>query len=171
MAEGRIIERHQEAITGALDLITAEGRDLAAALGDEGWSRLIDKHNYRVRRQISAYGGDEVNCSGDGFLVAFDDPASAIRCALGAIETVAELDLELRAGVHIGEVSRMGKSDLAGIAVHFAQRLCADAGTGKVLTSSAAMAQCQDSGLTFEDRGTARFKGIPGEWQTFDAHT
>jgi class 3 adenylate cyclase len=146
-----------------------ESTPMAAVLGNERWGATIDQHNELVRHQIVAHGGDEVKCTGDGFLVAFDQPASAIRCALDAMRAVNELGLELRAGVHVGEVTRMGKSDLSGLAVHFAQRLCAQAGGGEVLTSSAAVEGCDDDAITFESRGRVRLKGIPGKWDIFDA--
>ena len=108
---------------------------MAAACGDERWNALIEQHNERVRRQMKRYGGHEVKCTGDGFLVAFDEPEAAICCAGAAIETVAGLGLELRAGVHIGEVSHMSGHDFSGLAVHFAERLSAQAGVGQVLVS------------------------------------
>ena len=142
---------------------------MAAALGDERWSALIEQHNDTVRRVIRAEGGHEVKCTGDGFLVAFSDSAAAVRCALGAIEWVAGLGLELRAGVHHGEVSRMGSRDLSGLAVHFAQRLCTRAESGQVLASDAVRQDCAGSGISFEERGKAELKGIPGLWEVFEA--
>ena len=85
------------------------------------------------------------------------------------MRSVNELGLELRAGVHVGEVTRMGKSDLSGLAVHFAQRLCAQAEPGEVLSSNAAMDGCHDAAITFEGKGSVRLKGIPGKWEIFDA--
>ena len=142
---------------------------LAASLGDEAWSALIDEHNSRVHRQVVACGGHEVKSTGDGFLVAFDDVEAAIGCALGSMEAVADLGLELRAGVHVGEVSHMGKYDLSGLAVHFAQRLCARAVGGQLLVSDAVRGACSGSGIRFEERGRAQLKGIPGEWEVFEA--
>lgn len=141
----------------------------AAALGDERWSDLIDRHNETVRRQIKACGGHEVKCTGDGFLVAFDDTEAAISCAWATMESVAGLGLELRAGVHVGEVSRMGSNDLAGLAVHFAQRLCAFAHGGQLLVSAAVRDACAGADLRFEQRGRTELKGIPGEWEVFEA--
>jgi class 3 adenylate cyclase len=141
----------------------------AAALGDERWSALIDQHNDRLRRAIQAEGGHEVKCTGDGFLAAFDDSAAAVRCARNAIESVAGLGLELRAGVHLGEVSRMGSHDLSGLAVHFAQRLCARAGGGQLLVSDAVRVACAGTAIRFDDRGKAGLKGIPGHWEVFEA--
>ena len=142
---------------------------LAAALGDERWSALIDAHNERVRRHVVSHGGQEVKCTGDGFLVAFDEPAPAVRCAWACMESIAGLGVELRAGVHTGEVHRMGSRDLAGLAVHFAQRLCARAEGGQVLVSADVRHACAGTGIVFEDRGKAQLKGFEGEWEVFEA--
>ncbi len=142
---------------------------MAASLGDARWSELIDHHNARVRRHIKKTDGIEVKCTGDGFLVAFEETENAIRCAQAAMESIAGLGLELRAGVHVGEVSRMGSHDLSGLAVHFAQRLCARAASGQVLVSDAVRAACAKSDISFEHRGKAEFKGIPGQWEVFEA--
>ena len=85
------------------------------------------------------------------------------------MESIAGLGLELRAGVHVGEVSRMGSRDISGLAVHFAQRLCAQADGGQVLASAAVRDACAGSGLRFVERGTAELKGIPGSWEIFEA--
>ncbi len=141
----------------------------AAALGDERWGALIDQHNERLRAHMRHCGGHEVKCTGDGFLIAFDATEDAVRCALGAMESIAGLGLELRAGVHVGEVSRMGSRDISGLAVHFAQRLCARADGGQVLASGAVRDDCAGSALRFVERGTAELKGIPGSWEIFEA--
>jgi class 3 adenylate cyclase len=142
---------------------------MAAALGDERWSELIDRHNERVRKHVKKCGGHEVKCTGDGFLIAFDETEAAIRCAHAAMESVAGLGLELRAGVHVGEVKRMSGHDLSGLAVHFAQRLCARADSGQVLVSDAVRDACAGTDVRFEERGKAQLKGIPGEWEVFAA--
>jgi class 3 adenylate cyclase len=177
-----VIDEVERFLTGTITLFTdtmtttmlftdiVDSTPLAARLGDEAWGTLIDEHNDRIRQQILRHGGDELKCTGDGFLVTFPNPGPAVRCALAAMASVDDLDLELRAGIHVGEVTRMGKSDVSGLAVHFAQRLCATALARQVLTSAAAMEQCADEGILFEDHGMASLKGIPGEWQIFDAH-
>jgi class 3 adenylate cyclase len=141
----------------------------AAALGDERWSALIDQHNERLRTIMKNCRGHEVKCTGDGFLVAFDETEAAIRCAHEAMVSMAGLGLELRAGVHMGEVSRMGSHDISGLAVHFAQRLCAQAARGQVLVSDAVREACGGADVRFEGRGKAELKGIPGEWEVFEA--
>ena len=142
---------------------------LAATLGDVRWAALIDEHNARVHRQVVAHGGHEVKSTGDGFLVAFDEPEPAIRCALACMDAVHDLGLVLRAGVHVGEVARMGKNDLSGLAVHFAQRLCGRAGNDQVLVSAAVRQGCAEGSLVFVPMGEAELKGIPGSWEVFDA--
>ena len=143
----------------------------AAALGDEAWSELIDGHNALVKRQVVAHGGRVLKSTGDGFLVAFDeaDADAAVRCARAAMEAVRVLDLELRAGVHVGEVFPMGKDDLSGLSVHFAQRLCGRANGGQVLVSAAVRDGCAGSGLEFAAGDEAQLKGIPGSWEIFEA--
>ena len=143
----------------------------AAALGDEAWSALIDEHNAQVKRQVVAHGGRVLKSTGDGFLVAFDesDADAAVRCARACMVAVAGLDLELRAGVHVGEVFPMGKDDLSGLAVHFAQRLCGRAEGDHVLVSAAVREGCAASDLEFDERGEAELKGIPGSWEIFEA--
>ena len=124
-----------------------------------------------MKRQALAHGGRVLKSTGDGFLVAFEesDADAAVRCARASMVAVAGLELELRAGIHVGEVFPMGKDDVSGLAVHFAQRLCARARGGQVLASAATRDACTGSGIAFEDRGSAELKGIPGEWEIFEA--
>ena len=134
---------------------------MAAALGDTRWNALIEQHNDRLRKQLKKWRGHEVKCTGDGFLLAFDEPEAAIRCAVAAVEAIAGLGLELRAGVHVGEVSPMSSHDLSGLAVHFAQRLSAQAGAGQVLVSADVRDACASSGIVFEAR-QGRVQGLRG---------
>lgn len=142
---------------------------LAASMGDERWSALIEDHNDRMHQHAAAHGGHEVKHTGDGFLVAFDDTDSAVRCALATMAAVAKLGLVIHAGIHVGEVARMGKTDFSGIAVHFAQRLCARAEGGQLLTSADVRSGCADAAIAFEGRGLVTLKGIPGKWEIFEA--
>ena len=142
---------------------------LAASLGDVRWGVLIDDHNDRLRRLVVAHGGYEVKSTGDGFLVAFDEPEPAILCARACMDAVRDLGLALRAGIHLGEVTRMGKDDLSGLSVHFAQRLCGRAEADQVLVSEAVREGCAGSSLTFASQGEAELKGIPGSWEVFEA--
>jgi class 3 adenylate cyclase/pimeloyl-ACP methyl ester carboxylesterase len=143
----------------------------AASLGDEAWSALIDEHNARVKRQVVAHGGRVLKSTGDGFLIAFDESEApaAVRCARESMVAVADLELQLRAGLHVGEVFPMGKDDVSGLAVHFAQRLCGRAQGDQVLVSAAVREGCAEGGLEFVPRGEAELKGIPGSWEVFEA--
>ena len=142
------------------DIVDSTAR--AASLGDAAWSTLIDEHNTRVHRRVVAHGGHEVKSTGDGFLVAFDSPEPAIHCAFDAMDVVADLGLELRAGVHLGEVSRMGKNDMSGLAVHFAQRLCARATGGQLLVSDAVRQACPGPGHPLRGPRPGTPQGDPG---------
>ncbi len=166
---GRLTAFSDRMVTTMLFTDIVDSTPLAAELGDEEWSTLIDEHNVRVRRQVVAQGGHALKSTGDGFLAAFDETPPAIRCALASMAAVEDLGLSLRAGVHVGEVARMDRSDLSGLAVHFAQRLCARARGGQVLVSAAVRDACTGSGIAFEDQGKAQLKGIPGEWEVFEA--
>jgi class 3 adenylate cyclase len=167
---GRVIPFTDRLRTTMLFTDIVDSTPLAASMGDERWSALMDDHNERMQQLVAAHGGHEVKNTGDGFLVAFDDTDCAVRCALATMAALADLGLELRAGVHVGEVAHMGKTDFSGIAVHFAQRLCARAEGGQLLTSADVRSGCEDTAITFEGRGLATFKGIPGKWEIFEAH-
>jgi pimeloyl-ACP methyl ester carboxylesterase len=138
----------------------------AADLGDERWRSLLGAHHAQVRRQLDRFRGNEVNTTGDGFLATFDGPARAIRCATAIRDAVRGLGLEVRAGLHTGEVE-MSDGDIAGIAVHPAAQVAATAQPGEVLVSRTVVDLVAGSGLTFADRGAQSLKGVPGEWQLF----
>jgi class 3 adenylate cyclase len=140
----------------------------AAQLGDAAWSDLLHAHNLRVRAELARYGGREVDTAGDGFLATFDGPARAVRCAQAIAEAVRPLGLEIRAGVHTGEVEVV-EDDIRGLAVHIGARIAALAGPSEVLASRTVKDLVVGSGLEFEDRGTHRLKGVPDEWQVFAA--
>ena len=138
----------------------------AAALGDRGWRELLEQHHELVRRQLLRFRGAEVDTAGDGFFASFDGPARAIRCACAIMESIRELGLEVRAGLHTGECELVdGK--VAGIAVHTGARVASQARPGEVLVSSTVKDLVAGSGIEFEDRGAAELKGIPGEWRLF----
>ncbi|HET7417542.1 MAG TPA: adenylate/guanylate cyclase domain-containing protein [Solirubrobacterales bacterium] len=143
----------------------------AARLGDRGWRQLIERHDAAVRRQLSLYRGREVKTMGDGFLATFDGPARAIRCAAALQGEVEGLGVEVRAGIHTGEVELIGE-DVGGMAVNIGARIGALAEPGEVLVSSTVRELVVGSGLEFADRGVRTLKGAPGEWRLFavDAH-
>jgi len=131
-----------------------------AALGDAVWRNLLERYYALARRELTAYAGVEVDTAGDGLLARFDGPARAIRCARAIQRAATELGLELRAGVHTGEVELAGTA-IRGIAVHTASRIASLAGPGEVYTSSTVRDLVAGSGLAFEDRGIHTLKGIP----------
>ena len=142
--------------------------DRAASVGDQAWRDLVQAHNTVVRSQLSRYRGVELSTAGDGFLATFDGPARAINCAQEIGRLVREHGLEVRAGVHTGEVERVG-NDVAGIAVHIGARIGALAQPGEVLVSGTVRDLVAGSGLEFSDRGMHELRGVPGKWRVFAA--
>ena len=140
----------------------------AAALGDQDWKRLLERHQAIVRWRLAEFRGTELNTTGDGFFASFDGPGRAIRFAQAAIEDLRDIGLEIRAGVHTGEVEEAG-DDIGGIAVHIAARIAARAGDGEVLVSSTVRDLVAGSGLEFADRGESSLKGVPGVWHLLAA--
>ena len=138
----------------------------AAHIGDGPWNRLLEQHNETVREVLERYRGAEVATTGDGFLVTFDGAARAVHAAVAIRDALRNLDLEIRAAVHTGEVEVI-PGNLRGVAVHEAARILALAEPGEVLVSSTTRELASGSGLRFEDRGTHRLKGVPDERQVF----
>jgi len=138
----------------------------ADQLGDRRWRYLLDEHHARIRRLLERFRGSEVDTAGDGFFATFDGPARAVRCA-GAIEdTVRDIGIEIRAGLHTGEVERRGSS-VTGLAVHAGARVAALAQASEVLVTSTVQMLVLGSGISFADRGEHTLKGVPGKWQLF----
>jgi pimeloyl-ACP methyl ester carboxylesterase len=142
--------------------------DRARELGDERWRQLLDRHEAVVGRQIARFDGRCVKSTGDGVLATFDGPARAIRCALAIKEAVRGLGLEVRAGVHAGEVELRG-DDVGGIAVHIAARVAATAGANEVLVSRTVADLIAGSEVRLTDRGEYDLKGLPERWRLFAA--
>ena len=138
----------------------------ASELGDRAWRELLDRHDATVRRQLDRYRGTEVKAVGDGFLATFDGPARAIQCALAVRENLEPLGLDVRAGLHTGEVERRG-DDVGGIAVHIGARVAGLAEPGEVLVSSTVKDLVVGSGIGFDARGIHTLKGVPDEWRLF----
>jgi class 3 adenylate cyclase len=138
----------------------------AASLGDHDWRGLLDRHDEVLRVALERHGGVEVRTTGDGMLSTFDSPARAVRCALDMIEAAQTTGLDIRAGVHTGEVEHRD-GDLVGIGVHIGARVAALAGRGEVLVSSAVPPLVVGSGLDFADHGEHKLKGVPGAWRLF----
>jgi len=140
----------------------------AAELGDRRWRGLLEAHHAIVRRELGRWRGREINTTGDGFLATFDGPTRAIRCACAIKEAVRALGIEIRAGLHTGEIELAG-SNVSGIAVHIAARVMGGSGPGEVLVSNTVKDLVAGSGILFTDRGLQVLKGIPGEWRLFAA--
>jgi class 3 adenylate cyclase len=138
----------------------------AARIGDRSWADLLGRHYQRLARQVTRFRGREIDQTGDGIFATFDGPARAIRCALACVRSVRDLGVEIRAGVHIGEVQREGDG-LRGLAVHVGARVGALAGPGEVLVSSTVKDLVAGSGLAFNDRGEHELKGVPGAWRLY----
>ncbi len=140
------------------DLVGSTER--ARELGDRAWGELLVRHHALVRHEIERFGGEEIDTAGDGFLALFDGPARAVRCALAIRDGLAELGLEVRAGVHTGEVERPRGEKPRGIAVHAGARVAAQAGAGEVLVSGTTRDLVAGSGLEFRAQGEFELKGI-----------
>jgi class 3 adenylate cyclase len=138
----------------------------AAALGDQRWRSMLDAHDQSVREQLRRFRGREINTTGDGFVVSFDGPARAIRCAQAIAETTGKLGVQLRVGLHTGECDVRG-DDLGGLAVHIAARVGALAAPGEILVSGTVKDLVVGSGIEFSERGEHELKGVPGTWRLF----
>jgi class 3 adenylate cyclase len=139
---------------------------LASQVGDRRWSELLEEHRAVVRRELGRHRGREIDTTGDGFLATFDGPARAVRCACMIRDAVRRLGIEIRAGLHTGEVE-VRKEGLAGVAVHIGQRVLAEAAPSEVLVSSTVKDLVVGSGIDFRERGAHQLRGIPGEWHLF----
>jgi class 3 adenylate cyclase/pimeloyl-ACP methyl ester carboxylesterase len=140
--------------------------DRAAALGDSKWRRLLDEHDDIVRDRVTRLGGKLIKTTGDGALATFEGPAKCIRSTIALRQALGTIDVDIRAGLHAGEVEVRGE-DVGGIAVHIAARVMGEAASGEILASSTVKDLVVGSGITFTDRGTRALKGIPDEWRLF----
>jgi class 3 adenylate cyclase len=150
------------------DIVASTER--ASAIGDHAWKELLEHHHAMVRQELTRFRGREIDTAGDGFLATFDGPARAVRCAQAIVERVEAIGLEVRAGVHTGEIELMAER-VGGIAVHIGSRVAALAGPRQVLVSATVKDLVAGSGLEFEDAGTFGLKGVPGEWRLFAARS
>lgn len=143
-----------------------ESTSQASAMGDLAWRDRLDAHDAMVRRQLARFRGTEVKTTGDGFLARFDGPARAIQCACAMRDGAWQLGIEVRVGLHAGEVELRG-DDIAGISVHIGARVAALAGAGEVLVSRTVTDLVAGAGIAFEARGEHDLKGVPGRWGVF----
>jgi len=168
LAEGRTDSAPERVLTTVLFTDIVESTQRAAELGDRRWRELLEAHNVTVRAQLARFGGREMRSTGDGFFATFDGPARAIACAQGSLDGVGALGLDLRVGVHTGEVEIVADR-IEGLAVHIGARIAAEARPCEVLVSSVVRDLAAGSGINFEDRGVRQLKGVPGEWRLFAA--
>ena len=136
------------------------------AVGDRAWTALLEQHDRAIDRQLKRFGGHLVKQTGDGVVAIFDGPARAVQCAASIRDALRQLGIAVRIGVHVGEIERRG-DDVAGVAVHIAQRVQAKAGPGEVLVSRTVVELVVGSDLDFVDRDEHELKGLPGTWRLF----
>jgi pimeloyl-ACP methyl ester carboxylesterase len=174
-----IIDEIQEFLTGVraepeIDRVLAtvmftdiaSSTEHAAQMGDRRWRELLDEHDAIVIRLVDQYKGRYIKHTGDGCLATFDGPGRAVQCASAIRTSVQRLAIDVRAGLHAGEVELRG-DDVGGIAVHIGARVCALADAGEILVSRTVKDLVIGSGLAFADRGEHELKGVPGEWQIY----
>ncbi|HKR99176.1 MAG TPA: adenylate/guanylate cyclase domain-containing protein [Candidatus Dormibacteraeota bacterium] len=163
--EWDVVERDRVLATVLFtDIVGSTAR--LAELGDRAWREVLGSHHAAVRRQLLRYSGKEMDTAGDGFFAYFDGPARAIRCACAISDSVKDLGIEVRQGLHTGECELVD-SKIGGIAVHIGARVAQEAGPSEVLVSSTVHDLVAGSGIRFQDRGAAALKGIPGEWKLY----
>jgi class 3 adenylate cyclase/dihydrofolate reductase len=140
----------------------------AAALGDREWRKLLDRHDRAARAEVERLRGRFVKSTGDGILATFDAPTRALRCAFGLSETLAEAGLSIRVAIHTGEIEIRGE-DVGGIGVHIAARALAEAGERQVLVTRTVRDLATGTDLGFTSVGSVGLRGVPGEWELFEA--
>jgi class 3 adenylate cyclase len=168
LSEGRVNRSPERVLTTVLFTDIVDSTSRASDMGDTQWGALLAAHHAAVRAQLARYGGKEIRSTGDGVFATFDGPARAIACAHSSVRAVGDLGLEIRAGVHTGEVEILG-GKVEGIAVHIGARIAAEARACEVLVSSIVRDLAAGSGIEFEERGVRALKGVPGEWRLFAA--
>jgi class 3 adenylate cyclase len=137
-----------------------------AGMGDRRWSELLATHDDLIRHELERFRGREIRVTGDGFLATFDGPGRAVRCACAIRDAVRAIGIQVRVGLHTGEIELHG-DEIGGIAVHIAQRVQAHAEPDEVLVSRTVVDLVGGSGIVFEDRGVHALKGVPNSWQLF----
>jgi class 3 adenylate cyclase len=175
----RVLDETQEFLTGAPAVATIDrvlatilftdivgSTDLVARLGDVRWAELLDEHRVLVRRELDRFRGQEIDTVGDGFVATFDGPARGIRCAAAIRDALQPMGLQIRAGLHTGEIE-LRTDGIAGIAVHIGARVQAQAEPAEILVSQTVVDLVAGSGIGFVERGSHRLKGVPGRWQLF----
>lgn len=158
----------RRAVTTILFTDIVGSTETASRLGDSAWTRLLEEHHAIVRTELTRHRGREIDTAGDGFLATFDGPARAIAAARAICRALLAIGVEVRAGLHTGEVELLD-DNVAGLAVHIGARIAALARPGEVLVSRTVKDLVAGSDVTFESRGSHHLKGIPDEWQVYAA--
>ena len=154
-------------VATALFTDIVESTELAASLGDQAWRDLLHRHDETVRQDLIRWRGREVKTTGDGFLATFTSPSQAIRFAKALPSSLEPLGIEVRCGIHTGEMEIVG-DDVAGLAVHIAARISALAGPSEVLVSRTVKDLVAGTGIDMTSHGTHVLKGVPDEWEIFE---
>src|SRR6478672_2677290 len=148
------------------DIVDSTGR--AADLGDRQWRQLLDRHDEITRAGVARWHGQMVKTTGDGALATFDAPTRALRCAFALRSTLAGVGLDIRAAIHTGEVE-LRSNDIGGIGLHIAARALAEAGDRQVVVTRTVRELATGTDLTFRSLGTVGLRGVPGQWELFEA--
>lgn len=148
------------------DVVDSTGR--LAAVGDRAWRQLIDRHDEIARAEVHRWMAQHVETTGDGIMATFETPTRALRCAFGLTDAMAELGLQIRAGIHAGEVERR-ESGVGGIGVHIASRVLAAAGPGQVLVTRTVRDLAAGTDLAFAPLGAVTLRGVPDDWELYEA--
>ena len=150
------------------DIVDSTGR--ASAIGDRAWKKLLEQHERAVQSEVQRWHGQNVEFAGDGVMAIFDAPTRALRCALGLVEAARDLDVETRVGIHTGEIERR-ETGVGGIAVHIAARVLGPAQSGQVVVTKTVRDLVTGTDLAFRPLGASTLRGVPGEWELFEAKT
>jgi class 3 adenylate cyclase len=166
----RSVSEHNRMLTTMLFTDVVGSTDRLATIGDQAWRTVLDRHDDAVHHQLARFSGVQRNHTGDGVLATFDGPERAIRCGSAIRDAARQIGLDVRVGIHTGEVERRG-TDLAGIAVHLAHRVCQAAEPAEVLVTRTVVDLVAGSNVRFDDRGDHNLKGIPTPWRLFAVTT
>jgi pimeloyl-ACP methyl ester carboxylesterase len=162
----RTVADYERALATVLFTDIVASTETASSLGDQRWRDVLERHNAVIRQELHRWRGKEVKTAGDGFLATFDGPARAIRCAKDISDALLRLGLEVRCGLHTGEIEIVD-SDVAGMAVHICARIAALAGPREVLVSRTVKDLVSGAGFQFIPRGVHLLKGVPDEWDLY----
>ena len=150
------------------DIVDSTGR--LADVGDRAWKKLLEQHQRVVHAEVERWHGQNIEFAGDGVMAVFDAPTRALRCAFGLVDAARDLDVETRVGIHTGEIERR-ETGVGGIAVHIAARLLGPAERGQVVVTKTVRDLVTRTDLTFTALGEASLRGVPGQWELFEART